>query len=115
MRRLGSALGITANAVTKILGGSSTMQYAKLSNLADLLGADPNDILGFAPGAGRELLKGAIEGTLRALRYSSVEADEIAPIVLSVLDTFKSGSSPREKGRTIAEFLIRQHVDSKQQ
>jgi transcriptional regulator with XRE-family HTH domain len=116
-KALGEALGITGNAVTKILGGSSTTQYAKLSNLADVLGVDPNEILGFAPGSSRELLLGALEGTMLGLQFPPVEAEEIALIVLRVLETPSSShlstASPRHTGKVIAEFLIRQHVDSK--
>jgi len=114
---LGRALGITGNAVTQILGGKSTVQYAKLSNLADVLGVEPNDILGFPAGSGRNLLMGALEGTLLALDFSHEEASEITLIVLRVLDT-PSGAhldtaTPKHTGKVIAEFLVRQYVDSK--
>jgi transcriptional regulator with XRE-family HTH domain len=114
---LGKALGITGNAVTQIVGGKSTVQYAKLSNMADVLGVEPNDILGFPSGSQRDLLMGALEGTLLALNFSHVEASEISLIVLRVLDT-PSGAhldtaSPKHTGKVIAEFLIRQHVDAK--
>jgi len=114
---LGKALGLTANAVTQILSGRGTVQYAKLSTLAEALGVEPNDILGFTAGSGRELLTGALEGTLLALGFSHVEAAELSLIVLKVLDTplgdHLDTATPRHTGKVIAEFLVREHVDSK--
>jgi transcriptional regulator with XRE-family HTH domain len=114
--QLGAALGLTANAVAQILSGKGTVQWAKLSNFADVLGIEPNDILGFPP-RGRDLLMGAVEGMLLALNYSHVEASEISLIVLRVLDT-PSGAhldtaSPKHTGKVISEFLVRQYVDAK--
>ena len=116
---LGKALGLTANAVTQILSGKGTVQYAKLSNLAEALGVEPNDILGFPSGARRNLLSGALEGTLLALGFSHDEASELSLIVLQVLDTPLTGhldaASPKHTGKAIAEFLVHQYVDSKRQ
>jgi transcriptional regulator with XRE-family HTH domain len=96
---LGKALGIGGNAVTQFLSGKGTVQYAKLSNLAGVLGVDPNAILGIVPGSSRELLLGAIEGALIALNFSQAEAIEIAAIVLQVIDTPSSSASPKRGSR----------------
>jgi len=114
---LGKVLGVTGNAVSQILSGRGTLQFAKLSNLADALGVEPNDILGFPSGHGRHLLMGALEGMLLALDFSHEEASELSLIVLRVLDTPSGAhldtSTPKHTGKVIAEFLTRQFADSK--
>jgi len=114
-RQVGEVLGISANAVTQILRGASCTQFAKLKKLADYLGVTPNDLLGVGASAERALFKGAVEGALRALGKSEPDAREIALITATVLDTPVTSGKPEETGKTVAEFLIRQFVDSKQQ
>ena len=112
---LGEKLGITGNAVTKILGGSNTLSYAKLGRLAEVLETDPNTILDFDGGKGREAFRGAVEGALLALGRSRVEAEEIAAIALRVIGTPSTEGNPADNCRPVAEFLVRQFVDSKRQ
>jgi hypothetical protein len=58
----------------------------------------------------REMLRGALEGRLLALDFSHVEAEEIAAIVLEVVDTPSTThtTAPRHSGRILSEFLVRQ-------
>jgi transcriptional regulator with XRE-family HTH domain len=112
-KKVGDLYGTTPNAVTKMLGGNSTMQWAKLAKLAPALGTDPNDILGFGKGSERALFRGALKGIAQALGRSDEEAYQIALIALEVLDRRSSGVNQEESARSVAEFLIRQFVDLK--
>jgi transcriptional regulator with XRE-family HTH domain len=114
-KTLARAVGITPNAITKIVTGINTIQYAKLARLASVLGVEPNEILGYAPGAARELLRGVLEGAFQALGHSVLEANEIALKALEVLDTPSADSNSEVRGRNVAEFVIRQYLDSKSQ
>jgi len=113
---LAEKLGIKPNSVTKMLFGASTrtFAFAKLANLAEILSTTPNDLLGFGRSYQQERLLGAVQGAVQALGHSREEADEIASTVLEIIDRpLDEGSSPQEQARIIANFLIRQYVDSK--
>jgi hypothetical protein len=114
-KEVGEALDISASAVTKILGGDSCTQFVKLKKLANYLGVTPNHLLGVTMPAGQALLKGAIAGAMLALDRDAAEADEIATIAVRVLDLPVTSGSPEERGKILAEGLVRQHVDSKRQ
>jgi transcriptional regulator with XRE-family HTH domain len=43
---IGRRMGITADGAKKIVGGNSTISFAKLKRLAAALGATPNEVLG---------------------------------------------------------------------
>lgn len=112
---IAAELGVKEDTLKKIRAGKSNLQYAKLAQLAVVLRTTPNRILGFEGGADRELLKGALEGTYAALGHPVAEAEEFALVFLGMLDTPEGGGpvAPADKGRVLAEFLIRQFVDLK--
>lgn len=108
---LAEKLGIKPNSVTKMLGGDSTLAFAKLANLAQILSTTPNDLLGFGRSYQQERLLGAVQGAVQALGHSREEADEIASTVLEIIDRpLDEGSNPQEQARIIANFLVRQYV-----
>jgi transcriptional regulator with XRE-family HTH domain len=113
-KTLGAALNITGNAVSQIVSGKSTGQYVKLGHLAAILGVDPNAVLGFPSGSSREMLLGALEGCLLGLEFSTSEAEEIAAIVLEVIDAPHSAhtATPRQTAKILAEFLVRKQKKS---
>jgi transcriptional regulator with XRE-family HTH domain len=112
-RELGARLGVTGNAVTKMLGGTNALSYAKLWRLSKVLETDPNTLLGVNGGRNREAFRGTIEGTAVALGYSPAEAAELAVIALGVIDKQPTVGNPADNCRGIAEFLVRQFVELK--
>jgi transcriptional regulator with XRE-family HTH domain len=110
---LASAAGLPPNAVLNIVTGKSTMPYAELSRLTVALAVEPNEILGFVPGRTRELLRGVLEGAFQALGHSAVEANDIALKALELLDRPSAESNSEERGRNVAEYVIRQYLDSR--
>jgi transcriptional regulator with XRE-family HTH domain len=108
-----AGLGISGAALDKIRQGKSTTQFAKLAQLAGALGQSPNALLGFESGE-REVLIGALEGTLEGLGQDRIQAQELVQIVLTVIDRNQAddpAATPRGSARSVARFLIRQAVE----
>jgi transcriptional regulator with XRE-family HTH domain len=104
---IASLIGITLDALNRIRQGKSTVQYAKLVRMAEILHLSPNQLLGFD--GEREVIKGALEGVFEGLGYPQLEGSVV--IVLKVIDTHESGDrphDPHERARLIAKFLIQQ-------
>jgi transcriptional regulator with XRE-family HTH domain len=115
---LGAALGQTGDAIRKMEAGQNLTAFIKLADLASALGADPNDILGFATSAEQSVrcqaTLGLIEGSLMSRGMPMGEAEALARIVLEVLDSPEvrsEGTSPRDNARILARSVIRRFFE----
>jgi hypothetical protein len=107
---LGMAIGIRRNAVTRITSRQGCLQYAKLVRLSSVLETTPNELLGVE--RKREAFRGAVIGIIEAFGRSSVQAQEIAALVLTVLDTPPIGQGdPAERARIIVQFLVAEYLN----
>jgi transcriptional regulator with XRE-family HTH domain len=85
--QIADQLGLTEGGVKQIMQGVASKQMVKLADLARVLGATPNDILGFSqdsPVSG-EYLRAVLETTLINLDVPETEAREGAQSVVAML------------------------------
>lgn len=109
-------LEVEIEALKKVQAGKSNRQYAKLARVAAVLRTTPNHLLGFDGGTERELLRGAIEGAYTGLGFPAAEAREFAEVFLRLIDRCEADNldpPSADRGRILADYLVREFVDLK--
>lgn len=84
---IADALGVTVDAVKKMVRGASTAQFAKLAELSRILRTTPNALLGFSA-AGPPLgdFREALEASYMTLGLPPDQASQLAALILEVLE-----------------------------
>lgn len=111
------AMGISEDALRKIMQGNSAKSYVKLAKLARALNTTPNEILGFpAPISSEALDPARLSGVITTLaeRMSDLDPDEVRALVQVVLEVSKSPATPSSdvptetEARIQSDFAVRQ-------
>lgn len=103
---LGKTLGLTKNAVEKMVGGASVKGWIKLIKLARALRSSPNELLGF-DGDTRGRLTGFLQASYEGLGQSPEAARSYVTAFLKALDR-----SLDHQGRQAAEQRLRDVIEA---
>ncbi|WPP04628.1 helix-turn-helix transcriptional regulator [Methylocella tundrae] len=109
-------LGMKADGVSAYERGNNLIQLVKLSEMAQILGVTPNDILGFKPGSAgqmRQVTGILLERSCVALGVPEKRARALAETVLAVLDSpaiHTSGIPLEDIVRILADDAIRRSL-----
>jgi transcriptional regulator with XRE-family HTH domain len=95
--KIADAMGVALITVKKIMGGTGTVQFAKLKRLARALGVTPNDILEVGEGENLDVLFAAVEGSYRVLGLSERDAKALARRIREVYEEPLTPSSKADR------------------
>ena len=109
--QLAKRVGVTTDAIQRLMRGESVTQYIKLNRLARALNTTPNVILGFNdPG----VILAALEACFDALGLPEDQASLLAETVGQVLQQPEiPGLDPVTQARSQAPVLLRQNAKLK--
>jgi transcriptional regulator with XRE-family HTH domain len=115
--KIGAQIGVTGDAVKKIVDGSSATQYAKLKRLAEVLETTPNDLLGVS-GERDDLEEvfDAFECALEMVDFDPIEAKQLSLLVREALKaplTPSSRQNPILARRILIEAAIQQFFSAR--
>lgn len=111
VEELASRVGVTADALQKLMRGESTSQYLKLIKIARALKTTPDTILGFnEPG----FLKAVLEACFDSLGLTAEQTEALAETVLQVLEAQPIPElDPVSQARAQAPVLLQSLLRSK--
>lgn len=108
-------LDLSVTAIHRIESGESTIQFAKLAEIARVLATSPNTILDFPELApDRDLIKGLLQATLVSQGMPLEQARPLSAAALEVLDRPElrnTGMSLEDSARAISLFVLGQHLN----
>jgi transcriptional regulator with XRE-family HTH domain len=103
---LSRRIGVTPDALQRLLRGESTAQYIKLIQIARVLNTTPNTILGFND---PDVIRATLEACFDALGLPEDQASLLAETVEQVLEQPEvPGLDPATQARSQAPLLLRQ-------